>query len=89
MNDTERAALCDWSNSLPGGYGHDIQCTDGRTRPVDDTRESMLMRLVSFDTCPIDVRTYEDCVRHLFTTACDVNAASTPACDVYIRCVAS
>ena len=89
LNDTERAALCDWTNGLSGGYGHDIVCTDGRTRPVDDTQQDCLLRFSSFDTCPIEVRVYEACIRHITATACDLNPASTPECDVYIGCVSS
>jgi hypothetical protein len=89
LNDTERAALCDWTSSLSGGYGRDIVCSDGQTRPVDDTQQDCLQRFSSFDTCRIEVRVYEACVRHIFATACAPDPVSTPECDVYLGCVSS
>jgi hypothetical protein len=88
LDDTDRAALCDWTSSLSGGYGHDIVCSDGRTRPVDQTQQDCLQRLFSLGTtCPLAVREYEACVRQIYANACAVDPATPPECEVYFGCL--
>ena len=88
LNDTERATVCDWTNSLSGGYGHDIVCSDGRTRPVDGTQQDCLQRLSSLgSTCPLPVREYEAWIRSIYANACAAEPGTPPECEVYFGCL--
>jgi hypothetical protein len=92
LSAADKKAICDWTASLYGGYGGEVQCDEGSgftltiTGPQDLT-ECLAQAAAVPSTCKATVAQVETCTRALSTCDESDDVAATSACTAMMTCV--
>lgn len=88
----DKKAICDWTASLYGGYGGEVECDDGAGSVLTisgpkDLAECLAKSATIPSTCKATVAQAETCTRAISTCDESDDAAATAACVAMMTCV--